>query len=66
MEKIFGNEARIIGIDLYPETKKLEKFGYEIFIGDQSSETFWKNFLKKLEKLIFCLMMVVILMKIKF
>jgi hypothetical protein len=43
-KKFFGNDARIIGIDLYPETKKLEKHGLEIFIGDQSSDVFWKNF----------------------
>ena len=43
-KNFFGNEARIIGIDLYPETKKLEKHGLEIFIGDQSSDVFWKNF----------------------
>lgn len=43
-KKFFGNDARIIGIDLFPETKKLEKYGLEIFIGDQSSEVFWKNF----------------------
>jgi len=43
-KKFFGNDARIIGIDLYPETKKLEKYGFEIFIGDQSSEKFWNFF----------------------
>jgi len=43
-KKFFGDDARIIGIDLYPDTKKLEKYGFEIFIGDQSSDIFWKNF----------------------
>ena len=33
----FGKKARIIGIDLDPSAKELEKFGFEIFIGDQSS-----------------------------
>ena len=32
-KKFFGDNARIIGVDLYPETKKLEKQGFEIFIG---------------------------------
>ena len=39
-----GPRARIIGIDLYENTKRLEKEGYEIFIGDQSSPSFWENF----------------------
>ena len=50
-KKFFGNEARIIGVDLYPETKKLEKHGLEIFIGDQSSDIFWKNFFLKVGKI---------------
>lgn len=40
----FGEEARIIGIDLDGNAKKWEKYGFEIFIGDQSSELFWSNF----------------------
>ena len=43
----FGNQARIIGIDINPEAKKLEEKGFEIFIGSQSSEDFWDNFYKK-------------------
>ena len=46
----FGKKARIIGIDLNPEAKKFEKYGFEIIIGDQSSETFWKNFFTKFGK----------------
>jgi len=46
----FGKKARIIGIDLNPETKQFEKYGFEVFIGDQSKKSFWKNFLKKLVK----------------
>ena len=42
--EFFGKNARIIGIDLDPNAKKLEKHGFEIFIGDQSSKLFWKNF----------------------
>jgi len=43
----FGDNARIIGIDLNPKAKELEKLGFEIFIGSQSSETFWDNFYNK-------------------
>ena len=50
-KNFFGNDARIIGIDLYPETKKLEKHGLEIFIGDQSSDIFWKNFFSEVGKI---------------
>ena len=40
----FGEEARIIGIDLNPSAKKWEKDGFEIFIGSQSDTNFWNNF----------------------
>jgi len=46
----FGKNARIIGIDLNPESKKFEKYGFEIYIGDQSKESFWDNFFKKVGK----------------
>ena len=46
-KNFFGKKARIIGIDLNPEAKKFEKDGFEIIIGDQSSEVFWKKFFKK-------------------
>ena len=39
-----GPDARIIGVDLDPNAKKMEKYGFEIFIGDQSSPNFWNNF----------------------
>ena len=42
----FGKNARIIGVDLNPEAKKWEDFGFEIFIGSQSDETFWENFIE--------------------
>ena len=47
----FGKKARIIGIDLNPESKKLEKYGFEIFVGDQSTKKFWKKFYKKIGKI---------------
>ena len=49
-KKFFGKNARIIGIDLNPESKKFEKDGIEIFIGDQSSSIFWKQFYEKIGK----------------
>ena len=39
-----GPEARIIGIDINPNAKKLESAGFEIYIGSQSDETFWTEF----------------------
>jgi hypothetical protein len=39
-----GSKARIIGIDLNPSAEYLNKFGFEIFIGDQSSPEFWQTF----------------------
>ena len=48
--KFFGSKARIIGIDLNPKAKYFQKYGFEIFIGDQSSGVFWKNFFKKVGK----------------
>ncbi len=39
----FGPHARIIGIDLNPEAKRWEKDGFEIYIGSQSDENFWKK-----------------------
>ena len=49
--KFFGRKARIIGIELNPEAKKLEKHGFEIFIGDQADPIFWKKFFKKVGKI---------------
>ena len=40
----FGENARIIGIDLNPEAKILEQDGFEIFVGNQSDPEFWKKF----------------------
>ena len=50
-KNFFGNKARIIGIELNPDAKKLEKFGFEIYIGDQSTKKFWENFYKKVGKI---------------
>ena len=42
-----GPKARIIGVDLDPNAKKMEKYGFEIFIGNQASPEFWEDFFKK-------------------
>ena len=46
-QKYFGKKAKIIGIDLNPKAKKLEKNGFKIYIGNQSDKNFWNNFFKK-------------------
>jgi hypothetical protein len=46
-KKFFGKNAKIIGIDANPNAKKMEKYGFKIYIGNQSDEKFWKNFFKK-------------------
>ncbi len=47
----FHPKSRIIGIDLNPDSKSYEKYGFEIFIGDQQDENFWKKFYKKVGKI---------------
>jgi len=49
-KNFFGKKAKIIGIDLNPESKKFEKYGFKVFIGDQSKESFWKIFFQKVGK----------------
>jgi len=44
----FGEEARIIGIDLNPEALKWEQDGFEIYIGNQDDPEFWKSFFKEM------------------
>ena len=46
-QRYFGKKAKIIGIDLNPNAKKLEKYGFKIYIGSQSNKNFWDNFFKK-------------------
>lgn len=42
----FGEQARIIGIDLNPLAKKWEDDGFEIHIGSQSNPNFWQDFFR--------------------
>ena len=50
-KNFFHPKSRIIGIDLNPNSKSYEKYGFEIFIGDQEDESFWKKFYKKVGKI---------------
>ena len=47
----FKQKIEIIGVDLNPGAKKLEKDGFKIAIGDQADPSFWKNFYKKYGKI---------------
>lgn len=44
----FGEKARIIGVDFNPNAKKWESEGFEIFIGSQSDENFWAEFINNI------------------
>ena len=46
----FGDMARVIGVELNPEAKKLENDGFEIYVGNQTDENFWKKFFEKVGK----------------
>jgi hypothetical protein len=43
----FGPKARIIGVDMNPASKMWESHGFEIHIGDQASQIFWRDFFQK-------------------
>ena len=45
--EFLGAQARIIGIDLNPDAMNWVGHGFEIHIGDQSSEKFWEEFFQK-------------------
>ena len=49
-KSFLNNKSKVIGIDLNPDAKRLEKEGFKIFIGDQSKKSFWRNFYKKIGK----------------
>lgn len=42
-KKVFGPRAQIIGVDIMPECKKLEDEQIQIYIGDQTDRSFWKE-----------------------
>jgi len=49
-KKYFSKDSRIIGIDFNPEAKKLENYGFEIYIGNQTKKDFWDSFYNKVGK----------------
>lgn len=42
--RYFGSQARIVGVDIDPNCKALEKEGFEVWIGDQGDVRFWDQF----------------------
>lgn len=44
----FGDNARIIGIEINESAKVWRDHGFEIFIGSQSDPMFWQDFYKKI------------------
>lgn len=42
--RFLGPGSRIIGVDLDPAAVRMREKGFEIFIGDQASPEFWRNF----------------------
>ncbi len=49
-KEIFGSKAKIIGVDINPDCKKMEDKQIQIFIGDQASRSFWKDVKAKIPK----------------
>lgn len=47
----FGDQAKIYGMDINPECKKLEEENIEIFIGSQEDRTFLKGLKDKMPKI---------------
>ena len=43
-----GDQARIIGIDLNPGATRWREHGFEIYIGDQGSPSFWNESLSSI------------------
>jgi len=45
--KYLGDGAEIVGVDIDPACRALEREGFEIWIGDQEDQNFWKAFRRK-------------------
>lgn len=45
--RFFGDQARIVGVDLNPGAKRWEADGFEIVIGDQGDPAFWRTFFER-------------------
>ena len=50
-KEFLGDKAKIIGVEMNPDSKQLEKFGFKIFIGDQSNPNFWRKFFREIGKI---------------
>jgi len=50
-KKVFGPNAKIFGIDINPECKKLEDEQISIFIGDQEDRSFLKSLTEKIPRI---------------
>lgn len=48
--EFFGEQARIIGIEINESAKVWEDYGFEIFIGSQSDPKFWQDFYAEIGK----------------
>ena len=48
LRQLLGESARIIGVDLNPECKYFEKYGFEIYTLNQSNPVEWKAFFEKI------------------
>ena len=48
LRQLLGDAARIIGVDLNPECKYFEKYGFEIFTLNQSNPDEWREFFMKI------------------
>lgn len=40
----WGKGVRIIGVDMNPNARRWEQYGFEIYVGNQASPEFWKDF----------------------
>ena len=49
-QEYFGQNSKIFGIDLNPQCKRIEKGNIKIFIGSQSSKTFWTKLFDQIGK----------------
>lgn len=47
----FGNESKIYGVDINPNTAILRDDGFEIFIGDQADRPFLKSLIKNIPRI---------------
>ena len=51
MERIFWKQSKNNRDRSKPKSKQLEKYGFDIFIGNQADLNFWKKFYEKVGKI---------------